>query len=273
MHNLPLTLIIISYNSAATMLRCQRKLLSNVHSPILIVDNASTDGSAKILQGEFPDAEVIAMKNNIGYGRAANVGLRKTETPYALLLNPDLIATWEEIEKLLVHAKNDTSNTAVWGPASLKKDFTGEPPQSVSWVCGCAMLFDVEKLKTIGLFDENIFLFFEETDLCEQTIKAGYQIKLCRDVYFDHLVSQASSPNPKMEYMKWWHFGWSHYYLMEKNKHYSLYTKIRKVIKLRIKSIAASTPAKRLEWRARADGSLAFIRGEKAFDKTGKAKP
>jgi GT2 family glycosyltransferase len=268
-----ISLIIISFNSASIIQQCQQQLLDATPFPTFIIDNASPDGSAKILAEKFPKVEVVALEQNIGYGRAANVGLKKVQTRYALLLNPDLIATSEQIEKLLAHAQNDPDNTAIWGPASLKKDATGDPPQSVKWVSGCAMLFDMEKLNTIGLFDENIFLFAEETELCERTIKTGYQIKLCRDVYFDHLVGQASPPNPKVEYMKWWHFGWSQCYLMEKHHHTTWYKNPqRKLINYRIHSFTSSSSKKRKKWGAKADGAKAFLRGEKAFQKDRSAR-
>ena len=265
-----LTLLIISYNSTEIILRCMTPLIRSNTFKTILIDNASPDGSKDALKKQFPNTEVITLEQNIGYGRASNVGLRKVGTPYALLLNPDLSATPEDIQKLLIHAQNDDSDTAIWGPASLKKDFTGEPPQNVEWVSGCAMLFDMEKLKAIGLFDENIFLFAEETELCERTIKAGYKIKLCRDVYFDHLVGQASTPNPKVEYMKWWHFGWSQCYLMTKHKHSTWYKNpFRKFVNYKIHSFTSSSAYKRMKWGAKADGALAFIQGIKAFDENG----
>jgi GT2 family glycosyltransferase len=268
MHDL--TIIIISFNSAGIIDQCQPDLLNSDRFRIHVVDNASPDGSAGILQNKFPHIDVIELEQNIGYGRAANVGLNKADTSYALLLNPDLKAAPDDIERLLAHAQSDPSNTAIWGPASLKEDFTGDPPQEVKWISGCAMLFDMEKLRKIGFFDENIFLFAEETELCERTVKAGYKIKLCRDVYFDHLVSQGSTPNPQVEYMKWWHFGWSQCYLLTKHGHETWYkNRYRKLINYRLHSFTSASSFKRMKWRAKAEGALAFIRGLKAFDENG----
>lgn len=211
-----LTIIIVSYNSQKVMTKCLGSLIDSKVYPVIVVDNASTDGSAEALRNRFPDAMVKALPQNMGYGRAANVGLRMVETPYALLLNPDLKASVEDIGKLLDHARSDTANTAIWGPASQKKDLTGEAPQSVEWISGCAMLFDMEKLRTLGFFDENIFLFFEETDLCVRARDAGFQVRLCRDIFFDHMLGQASTPNPAIERMKNWHYGWSRCYYFDK---------------------------------------------------------
>lgn len=266
-----LTVIIVSFNSAEIIQRCQTELLQSGACTFIIIDNASPDGSALTLEQNFPQAEIIALDKNIGYGRAANIGLRRAKTSYALLLNPDLITSAADIQRLLDYAKQDADNTAIWGPASLKKDFTDEPPQSVNWISGCAMLFDVEKIKNIGRFDENIFLFSEETDLCERTLAAGYDIKCCRNIHFDHLIGQASPPNPKVEYMKWWHFGWSQCYRMTKNGHCTwIRNPRRKAFTYRLHSLTSSRKEKRLKWKAKADGATAFIRGEKAFDAQGR---
>lgn len=261
-----LTVVFVTFNSYSVISNCLAQLVDDSTLRIIVVDNNSRDDTPAQIRARFPSVEVIEQKQNIGYGRAANVVLRSTDTQYALLLNPDLTTTPNDIRKLLAHARSDTPNTAIWGPATLRKDFTGAPPQKVEWISGSAMLFDVAKIKQVGLFDENIFLFSEETDLCERTLQAGYSITFCKDVFFNHLVGKASPFDPKIEYMKWWHFGWSQCYRMTKNGHITLLRNPRrKLVTYRIHSLIATSRAKRLKWRAKADGALAFIRGDKAF--------
>lgn len=261
-----LTIVIVTYNSREMIAECLAALRNKPPLRIVVVDNNSTDGTPAGIAAHFPAVEVLRQDVNLGYGRAANVVLRAAETPYVLLLNPDLLASPRDIDKLLAHALNDTSDTAIWGPATTRADYTGEPPASVSWVSGSAMLFDVARIRRVGLFDENIFLFSEETDLCERTIAAGYAIKLCGDVFFDHLIGQSSPYDPAIEYMKWWHFGWSQCYRMTKHGHATvLRSPRRKQIAYRFHSFMAISQARRLKCRAKADGALAFIRGEKAF--------
>ncbi len=261
-----LTIIIASFNSTEVICRCLAELLDQGKHRVLIVDNASPDGSAASLSARFPSVDVITLGTNRGYGRAANTGLRLTETPYALLLNPDLNVASEQVEKLFHHAQNDTSNTAIWGPATCKEDAADIPPQRVNNVHGSAMLFDVKKIRGVGLFDENIFLFSEETDLCKRTLEAGYSIALCPDVFFDHLLGKSSSAEPKTDYMKWWHFGWSQCYRMTKHEQCTAWENPRrKQITYRLHSLLAFSPSRRRKWRAKSDGATAFIRGEKAF--------
>jgi len=261
-----LTVVIVSFNSTEVIERCLSELLGKIQCQILIVDNASADRSISGFSSQFPNVDVILLGTNTGYGRAANVGLRMADTRYALLLNPDLKASPEQVEKLLCHAQQDTGNTAIWGPATRKENCAGHPPKPVKWVNGSAMLFDVEKIKEVGLFDENIFLFSEETDLCERTLKAGYAIKLCPDVFFDHLGGQSSTYSPEVEYMKWWHFGWSQCYRMTKHRQCTMWKNPqRKQITYRLHSAFSFSPTRRRKWRAKADGAQAFIQGKKAF--------
>lgn len=261
-----LTLIIISYNSHCVIKQCLASLFGSNKYPAIIIDNASTDGSSETLKESFPCAEIIALKQNIGYGRATNIALRKVKTPYAMLLNPDLYAKPEDIEKLLKHAKEAADDVAILAPAVKEKDFTGDAPESVKWISGSAMLFDMVKLKDIGLFDENIFLFFEETDLCQRTVDAGHKIQLCHDVFMRHIKGQSSPPNPKVEWMKNWHFGWSRAYFFTKHKKATgKRAPQRMALFYKLKSLYSINSEKRNKYKARYAGVRAFIRRENAF--------
>jgi GT2 family glycosyltransferase len=261
-----LTIVTISYNSGEVLQKCLAPLIDSGAYPVIIIDNASTDGSAAALKERFPHAQVVLQTKNTGYGRAANVGLGMADTPYALLLNPDLTASADDIARLLNHATNDSSNTAIWGPASVCEDRADHPPEEVQWISGCAMLFDMEKMKKIGFFDENIFLFFEETDLCTRAAESGFRIKQCNDVCFPHLLGQASRPSPAIEYLKNWHFGWSRCYYFDKHR-----SSIRKrqpkqqYAQYRRKSLFALNRKKQMKYQAQAAGAKAFLLGEKAF--------
>ncbi len=261
-----LTVIFVTFNSQAVILNSLAKLVGDPSFRIIVVDNNSSDGTPALIRQRFPSVEVIEQPQNLGYGRAANVALRETDTDYALLLNADIITTLADIKKLLLHAVNDTADTAIWAPTTDIREFADAPPIMVTWVSGSAMLFDKEKIRQIGLFDENIFLFAEETDLCERTVKAGHSIKLCRDVFFRHLSGQSCPPSEKTEYLRWWHFGWSQCYRIVKNGHNKIYRNpYTKYLGYLIHSFTATSKTKRMKWKAKSAGALAYIRGEKAF--------
>jgi GT2 family glycosyltransferase len=248
-------------------------LLESNRWPAIIIDNASTDGSADTLTKHFPQCDVVALAQNNGYGRAANIGLKKANTPFAMLLNPDLYATPMDIEKLLAHARQNKEKAAILAPAVSAKDFTGGPPQPVQWISGSAMLFNMSLMGKIGFFDEKIFLFSEETDICRRTVMAGYDILLCHDVYMEHLKGQSSGTNPEIEYMKNWHFGWSNvYYCTKHGIAKGKQSPARLARQYRLKACFATNPTKRAKYRGRADGVRAFMAGEKAFFPDGMPK-
>jgi GT2 family glycosyltransferase len=247
------------------IISCQDSLVRSKKYSTIIVDNASSDRSAEKLRRHFDGIQIEALEKNIGYGRAANVGLRMVQTPYALLLNPDILATPEDVIRLLTHAVGDKC-AAIWGPVAGTEELEDSPPEAVEWIRGCAMLFDVAKIRAVGLFDEEIFLFFEETDLCTRVISSGYEIKLCKDVLFEHLLGRSCVSNPAIEYMKGWHYGWSRCYYFDKHMpNIKKRTPERQYFQYRLKALTAIGPEKRCRYKAQADGAKAFLVGEKAF--------
>lgn len=152
------------------------------------------------------------------------------------------------------------------GPALSDDPFTGQPIQYVDKISGCAMLFDLRKVQSVGFFDENIFLFFEENDLCLRIIQAGLRIGLCRQIRIQHLSGKASPMTPQIEYLKNWHYGWSYSCFVDKHGVDAKRQTVRKRYwRYRFKSWLSLRPIKRLHYRAKADGVRAFIRGESAF--------
>jgi len=263
-----LTIVVVSYHSHKPIRANLTGILSMPEFNSIIVDNAATEDSNQKLSQLGTNASVISNGVNNGYGRAANIGIKRAGTPYVLLLNPDLKADVESVQKLLDHAREDTnSNTAIWAPATLWKDYQESgTAEAIQWVSGSAMLFNREKILKLGGFDENIFLFAEDTDLCQRIIQAGMGIILFHDILFEHDVGQSSPPSPETEYLKWWHFGWSQCYRMVKHGSVTLWRNpMRKQLSYRIHALLSLNPRKRLKWRAKADGAKAYRCGMPAF--------
>jgi len=263
-------IVTISYNSAAVYAKYWKSFLDATSLDVIIVDNASVDGSGRQLSTSFPDQQIIQLDRNIGYGRAANVGLKQCQSSFALLLNPDLYISEEAVASLVDAAISDKDNSAIWAPAVTQKDCSKRSSVTVDAVCGAAMLFDLEKMKSIGLFDENIFLYSEETDLCYRTRSAGYSIKLFPDIFIEHIIDGSSGHHPSLDYMKSWHFGWSRCYYLGKHSLFSpKYNPQRMYRSYKIKSFLSLTSLKRLRYRGQAAGVRAYSRGEKAFTADG----
>lgn len=264
------TIVSVSYNSAAVFLKDWKSFLESTSFEVIFVDNASPDGSGVQLSRSFSRTRVIQLDKNIGYGRAANVGINECRGRLALLVNPDLHITKQAVNSLVDKAADDRDNTAIWAPAVTRRDYSKSSPFAVDAVSGAAMLFDLGKMKRIGLFDENIFLYSEETDLCYRTRSAGYGIKLCPDIFIEHTIDGSSGHHPSLVYMKSWHFGWSRCYYLGKHSLFSKkYNPERMFRNYLIKSCLSLTSLKRLRYRGQAAGVRAYSRGEKAFTADG----
>ena len=271
--NEQLTLIIVSFNSFDVIERCLDEVLNAPKFRIIVVDNASLDTSAAKLTEQFPDVEVLPLAQNVGYGRAANRGLAMVETPFALLLNPDVQATPDKLNRLLERLGQIDEDTALLGPAVQTKDHLQQGLVARKWIIGAAMAFNMRVMRPIGFFDEQIFLFSEETDLCLRIHKAQKKIYLDSDLLLPHLSKQSSAPSRAVDFMKGWHYGWSNQYLLEKHGTTRWKTSsLRRAMLYGMKSLLARDPQKKLEYTAKYAGVRAFMKGEAAFNADGSAQ-
>src|SRR5215831_17650815 len=94
--------LIVSYNVKALLLKCLEAFYAHADVPIeaVVVDNASTDGSAAAVATEFPKATVLQQQRNLGFGRANNVGLERCQGRFVLLLNPDVTVNPQAVGRL-----------------------------------------------------------------------------------------------------------------------------------------------------------------------------
>ncbi|HXT69893.1 MAG TPA: glycosyltransferase family 2 protein [Vicinamibacterales bacterium] len=196
--------IIVNFNTRAELESCLGSLAGAPPAcvaRIIIVDNASTDGSIELVRSRWPRVEVLAQERNLGFGAANNVALRKCPEPYALLLNSDTTVPAGAIDRLRDRLLAMTAAAA--GPRIVDRD--GKPElshgrmltpwtefvqrrrqrnpgphtaeeQLVDWVTGACMLLDVAAVRAAGYFDERFFMYEEDVDLCASLRAAGGRI-------------------------------------------------------------------------------------------------
>ncbi len=192
--------IVVSHNTRLALAECLASVVAESAVEIVVVDNASTDGSAAMVHTDFPEARLITNLHNPGFGAAANQGLRICTAPYALLLNADTRLLPGTLVLLKGTLDRDL-NAAIVGPRIvgieghlqisafpfptllpvfldlagfapgnrwLRRALGSEPsePRQVDWVLGAAMMLRCEAILAIGGFDEGYSMYFEETDLC-----------------------------------------------------------------------------------------------------------
>ena len=175
------TIVIVTFNSAHCLPELGRLLAGCPH--ITVVDNGSDDGCVQAAGQHLPNAHVIALHNNLGFGAANNRALAQLQTPFALLLNPDCEITPQTIVQLL-HTAHQWPQAAMVAPQLLQANGAPEinyrwphllwhssgpavtdGPACVGFVCGAAMLL---RMSAFGgqFFDERFFLYYEDDDLC-----------------------------------------------------------------------------------------------------------
>lgn len=187
------TVVIVTYNSVHCILSLSRSLskLKN----IIFVDNASEDKTTESINSLLPQAKIISLEKNLGFGAANNQALKIVKTPYALLLNPDCEPK-EDFFKNLIIAANKFIDAAIIAPHLISRDGSTEinyrwpvtywkskgdkadGPCCVGFVCGAVMLIKLTEMKDIGFFDEEFFLYYEDDDLCQRVFKHKKQIIL-----------------------------------------------------------------------------------------------
>ena len=183
------TVIIVTYDSAHCIAALSR-VLAYVPN-VVVVDNASRDGTPEAVASLMPHARVMVNATNVGFGAANNLGLDTVSTPYALLLNPDCTITPESIDRLVTTA-SDLPNAVVVAPQLL--DGQGQPqlnygwsrhlwhsrgpaasgPVSVGNACAAAWLLRCDT--QAWRFDTDFFLYYEDEDLCLRILKAGKEV-------------------------------------------------------------------------------------------------
>lgn len=268
-----ITIIYVAYNSNKVISESLSKISSLIEEfEIIIVDNSPENSLQASLEEKYPSIKYIHTGENLGYGRGNNIGLKLTETPYALILNPDIEFHGEDILKLLEKTK-EHPNAAITAPATDNNQYNpkAKQPESVPWVVGACMLLNMNIMKKIGFFDDNIFLYYEETLMHNNIKKQEYEILRFDDILAFHDAGNSSSPSNKVEYLKYWHTAWSKSYYNNsrlprfKAKRKLFTYQLKNIFKLMIYTIT-NNYTKKIKYSARLAGCFAYIFGQKAFD-------
>jgi N-acetylglucosaminyl-diphospho-decaprenol L-rhamnosyltransferase len=204
--NVRARIVVVNYNGADYVrTSIESALAQSVPCEVVVVDNASTDGSPAAIASACPAARIVANDGNRGFAHGANVGaLAKTEaTPdYVAFLNPDAIAAPAWIERLtdwMEREDVDVASSVVssdgraffaggrWlpflGTSLTRFEFAGEP---ADWVSGCALVVKTPAFETLGGFDSAYFLYCEDVDLSLRAAAAGLRVGVFPEALVAH---------------------------------------------------------------------------------------
>jgi GT2 family glycosyltransferase len=215
-----LSIIIVNYKTPTLVSGCLKSIydsVSDVEFEIIVVDNGSNDDSQKIVTSAFPQVIWIANDANEGFGRANNLGIKKSKGEYLLLLNSDIVVVENTVNQCLNEIKN-RKNIGALGCLLLNEDgsfqkFTSSiasfrkmldlnlvfnyfiKPEKfkIDAIMGAFMLIPKNVLEECGCFDPDFFFFSEEVELCHRIKKGGYSIVCLEDVNAIHKGSGSNT--------------------------------------------------------------------------------
>ena len=292
-HNLSIV-IVTSRTDENILIDCLNSIDPQVN--ILIVENSKKNAFKNKLESKYSNLNVILSGVNLGYGAGNNLGLSKVKTRYALILNPDVILEknfFEEINNYLdkqtnfhimgVNYKDDgkwkSSGTFSEFDSRIKLEnktkFYSDSLEEVDWVIGCAMLINLEKFETRKLFDENIFLYFDEFDLCRRVRIIQGKIYSAKNLLIKHFGTKGSAATDsdyslESVVFKDWHFMWSTFYYYKKyyGYFYAVYKTYGKLFRSIFNMVLFTilfNKKKRTIYYARAFGIINAMLGKKSW--------
>ena len=230
------SIILVSYNTKDLTRNCLNSIYEftkDIEFEVFVVDNNSQDGSAEMIEQEFPQVRLIKNPENKGFGAANNIAIRLSNAKYVFCLNTDTLLLDNSIKKFFDYMEKKTNVAASGGllydkdnnpmgcgghfPSVkevfwklglkyiLKKQYKKMEPvvysneqeliESIDFITGADIFFRKKVLDEIGLFDEQFFMYYEETDLCKRIKNAGYDIKIISNIKIIHLESKSIKNN------------------------------------------------------------------------------
>ena len=237
------SVVIVGYRSRAALEGCLESLRACgevIPLQVVVVDNASGDGTVEFVRRVHPTVEVVANPDNRGFTRGVNQGLERARGDFLFVLNPDCLVTAEALERL-VRALEQEPGLAAVAPMLLDGDrrpvrscgrfpdlwtlfcdhlglaqgfpdtplfgrykYGGRPLESlgpVDWASGAALLVPRSAHLAVGGLDERIFMYMEEVDWCLRAARAGLAVRYVPEARIVHLGQQSSRQAPGETYL------------------------------------------------------------------------
>ena len=232
-----LSVIIVSYNAKTYLENCLHSLYEHTKLrplEVIVVDNASTDGSVAMLERRFPEVKTISSLDNIGFSGANNRAMREATGEFYLLLNSDAVVTPGAVDTMLriIREKPDVGTLGpllrnedgsvqisygrmidlhteamqrfltrgnTRGNALVRRFIERRSKKEAypDWVSGACMMLRAEAVKQVGLFDDRFFMYSEEVDLCERIRREGYRVFYTPEAEVVHVGGKSTEANPE----------------------------------------------------------------------------
>jgi N-acetylglucosaminyl-diphospho-decaprenol L-rhamnosyltransferase len=226
--------VIVSYNVRDLLLRCVESLRRDGLQRIVVVDNASGDGTAAAVAAAEPDIDLVALERNVGFAGGVNRGVARTDTPYVAVVNPDevvepgctatLVESLERDPELAVVGPRITTPdgrtypsarmfpdlVVAAGHAFLYLVWPGNPfsrryrmvdwdhasAREVDWVAATHLLVRRRAFDEVGGFDDGYFMYMEDVDLCWRLRRAGWKVGYEPAATVVHEIGRSTDQTP-----------------------------------------------------------------------------
>ncbi len=237
-----LSIVIVTYNSREQIGACLESLVrtpASIAHEIVVIDNASSDGTGAVVRDGWRDVRVIDAPDNLGFARANNHGFRQTSGEFVLLLNPDTVVRSGAIDTL-VGALDARTDAAVAGPRLVDRGGRAELSfgrmiaplaelrqkvlvrghdrgvplisgyveratrrgREVDWVSGACLLVRRADADAVGLLDERYFMYAEDVDFCAAMRARGRSVLFIPEAEVVHLRGQSRSSGTSAAYRR-----------------------------------------------------------------------
>jgi GT2 family glycosyltransferase len=233
-----LSIVLVNWNTKDLLLRCLQTIQEDTRSlstEIIVVDNASSDGSVSAVRQQFPSVRIVENETNQGFARANNIGIGLAHGNYVCLINSDVELIPECLPRMF-HYMEDHRKIGILGPRVLNSDLTLQPScknaptlwttfcraagldtllpnseffaseqmvlrnlnriRAVDIVSGCFWMVRAKALSQVGGLDETYFMYSEDKDWCVRFWKAGWQVVYFPEAQAIHFGGSSSSSDP-----------------------------------------------------------------------------
>jgi GT2 family glycosyltransferase len=239
-----ISIVIASWNAKRHLLKCLKsigKTATNRSHEIIVVDNASSDGSADAVASQFPEVVLVRNQENLGFAKANNIGIRASSGRYVCLINSDVIVL-EGCFENLIEFMDSSPAVGIAGPRILNPDGSPQPQcrhcptiwnhlcealglsklfpnsvffsepfmhwwahdvvRSVDVLTGCFWIVRRQAIDEVGLLDEDFFIYGEDIDWCKRFHDAGWDVVFCPEPKAIHFGAASSANAPIKFYLE-----------------------------------------------------------------------
>ena len=271
-----ITILIITYKSEKIIYDFIKKIPSNYKT--IIIENSENYALKKDIEKKYDNIKFYIKKNN-GVSSSINYAVDKIETKYFLQISPDIDFNFEDLKFFLNLAEDKNDKFAAIGPRFLdvKEKSHKQIDENLKFgkinsVHGSCMFINKKSFLDIGKFDENFFLYFEETEYCYRAKKKGYfsyQINESKVRSTGRSVDIEKENKENFSNILIWHFIWSKFYFNKKR--YGIFLSIIIFIPILIRILfrimlyrITKNYSLLDKYKIRLDGLLKSIKGEKS---------